>query len=194
MRPVVLLDVDGPLCNFTQGYLDAFEYETGAKHTTSEVDRWSIADCDFFKKAACDLNIEHRALKAKVDAHVSDPGFCDELKVQPGAQQAVAALSDLADVYAVTSPWDSSPTWMYERHHWLVRHFKIPRARILHTQTKHLVRGHVFLDDKPSHVEAWAAAWPDAHALLFDMPHNRDAPKELRRATWSDLIDIVRCL
>lgn len=194
MRPIVLLDCDGPLCDFTQGYLDALEQETGAKHTPSEVDRWSIADCDFFKQAARDLHIEHRALKARVDKYVSMTDFCAELSVQPGAQQAVATLGELADVYVVTSPWDSSPTWMFERLHWLARNFKLSRSRVIQTGTKHLIRGSAFLDDKPSHVVEWGLAWPDAHALLFDMPHNRSAPEDVQRATWSDLIDIVRRL
>jgi 5'(3')-deoxyribonucleotidase len=187
MKPILLLDCDGPLSNFTKGYLQALFVETGARHTEAEVDRWSIADCDFFKQAARKLNVEHAVLKARVDRYVSMKGFCEDLEVQPGAREAVHRLSKIADIYVVTSPWDSSPTWMYERLHWIVKHFKIPRAHVIQSGTKHLVKGDVFVDDKPAHVERWQEAWPKGKGLLFDMHHNRAHDPQLGRGDWPEV-------
>jgi 5'(3')-deoxyribonucleotidase len=194
-RPIVLLDCDGPLSCFTSGYLEALEKETGMRHLASEVDQWSIADCDFFTQAAKKINVAPRDLKARVDRHVSVAGFCAGLKVQPGARDAVYALRQLADVYVVTSPWDSSPTWQYERLHWIAEHFEIPRARVVQTGTKHIIRGDFFVDDKTSHVIEWGLSWPHGIAFLFDMGHNQAAhqlPSNAERAKWDEIIDRVR--
>lgn len=191
MRPIVLLDSDGPLSDFTSSYLEALEAETGMRHLAEEVDQWAIHECDFFKQAARRINVSHRDLKARVDRHVSVQGFCASLKVQPGAIEAVNALKAIADVYVVTSPWDSSPTWMYERLHWIALNFELPRSRVIQTGTKHVIKGDVFLDDKPSHVTEWGLAWPKGASLLFDMSHNRSAPADLKRADWAEVIATV---
>ncbi len=169
-KPIVLLDCDGPMADFTTAYLDALHAETGLRHHAGEVDQWAIHQCAFFTRAAA----EHQGLKKRVDARVCLPAFCFNIAVQPHAQDAVKALQEVADVYVVTSPWDSSPTWQHERMHWVEKHFAIPRARIIQTAAKHLVRGDVFVDDKPSHVESWAKAWPHSVAVLFDMHHNQE--------------------
>lgn len=190
-RPVVLLDCDGPLADFTQAYLDALRIETGASHSAAEVDRWAIAECDFFRR----LSERHSNLKRRVDAHVIKPGFCAGLAVQPGAKAAVELLTELADVYVVTSPWDSSPTWMHERLHWVHKHFGLPRSRVIQGAAKFLIRGDVFVDDKPSHVREWQEAWPHSTGVLFDMHHNRsDRALGLMRAGWPFVIAQVTSL
>lgn len=194
-RPVVLLDCDGPLSDFTTGYLDALEKETGMRHLAAEVDQWSIADCDFFLQAAKKINTAPRDLKARVDRHVGVQGFCAQLAVQPGAREAVRTLAKLADVYVVTSPWDSSPTWQYERLHWVAEHFELPRSRVVQTGTKHIIKGDFFIDDKPSHAIEWAMAWPHGVSFLFDMHHNQAnhaLPSNAERAGWDVIVDRVR--
>lgn len=192
---IVLLDCDGPLADFTSAYLNALHLVTGLKHAAEEVDRWAIHECEFFARAATLCGFENaRALKKVVDREVVRPGFCHSIPVQPGAKEAVKRLhATVAAVYVVTSPWDSSPTWEYERKIWLYEHFGIPRTRAIQTGDKTPVFGDLFLDDKPSHVQAWGRAWPDSHAVLFDMHHNRSEQTEapMLRGDWSLVHDLV---
>jgi 5'(3')-deoxyribonucleotidase len=192
--PRVLLDCDGPLGDFTGAYLAALYIESGENHEVKEVDRWAIHQCGFFQAAADRMKITRTELKKRVDHHVSKPGFCYAINPQPDAKAAVLELHTLADVWAVTSPWDSSQTWMHERHRWLQEHFAIARDQIIQVGKKHPIHGDVFVDDKPSNVVAWAAAWPLSTAVLFDMHHNQREPGDpsVLRAGWDDILNIVR--
>jgi 5'(3')-deoxyribonucleotidase len=208
IRPIVLLDSDGPLSNFTQAWLDALYIETGARHTPEEVDRWDIHKTAFFAEIAKkvygaviaeagDVKAAIQALKSRCIQHVVKPGFCDAIQVQPGAIEAVDRLRKIADVYVVTSPWDSSPTWEFERKNWLKRHFDIHHHNVLQGAAKHLVFGNVFVDDKIDHVLEWSKRWPEGRAILFDMHHNRAAPTaiaEEHRGTWDTVIAHVEKL
>jgi len=186
-KPIILLDCDGPLACFTQAYLDALFRETGHQHLADEVDRWAIHECGFFKDIEARLGVE--SLRKRVDAHVCQSGFCSDIVPAPGAQEAVARLSELGEVFVVTSPWDSSPTWVHERLHWVAKHFPtIGRRRVIQTAQKHLIRGDVFVDDKLEHVEQWSAAWPTSTAILFDMHHNRGDTAKEWRGGWDHAI------
>lgn len=188
MIPVVLLDADGPLFNFTRGWFDALASIVPGRYTVSMHTQWSLSSCDFFHKAAAQASMSPRELKRRVDDLVMAEGFCAKLQVQPGAQAAVEELKALADVYVVTSPWDSSKTWMHERMHAVHKHFDIPRANVIQTASKQLVNGHVFVDDKPTNVRRWGGRWITGAAFLFDMHHNRGADHDLRRGAWGDII------
>jgi 5'(3')-deoxyribonucleotidase len=198
VRPIILLDCDGPLAAFTQAYLRALWMETGYRVDVEEVDRWDIHECVFFKRIARERGIVNtNSLRELVDAHVVKPGFCADITPQPGAREAVTRLSEIGDVYIVTSPWDSSPTWMHERTQWVARHFpNIGRRRVIQTAQKHLIRGDVFVDDKASHVEEWAEAWPEGRPILFDMHHNRypKAGTGLFRGGWKDAIEAAEAI
>jgi len=192
-RPTILLDVDGPLALFTESYLDAYYRETGDVVDPDEIDRWSVHECPWFVDKALAMGITPHGLRERVDAHVKQPDFCSLIKPRAEAIPAVSYLREVADVYVVTSPWTSSPTWTYERTRWVERYFGISSSHIIHAATKHLVAGDVFVDDRPSHVTAWGEQWPNGFALLFDAPHNRDAAG-LTRVDWDDVLEVARAL
>ena len=192
-RPTILLDVDGPMADFASSYLDAYYWETGERRRVGDVDRWDIHKAGWFVERALAMGTTPHVLRARVDAHVIRPDFCSLITPRTEAIEAVAELRQIADVYVVTSPWTSSPTWVYERTRWIERHFGIPPKNVIHTAAKHLVHGDLLLDDKPSHVESWGERWPDGFALLYGMPHNRDA-EGLTRVDWDDVITVARAL
>lgn len=200
-RPIVLLDCDGPLADFTGAYLQAFEEETGLKATLEDVTGWHIHSCDFFENAAREMKIKPSELRKRCDAHVSRPGFCYAIRPYDYAISRVSRLQEMAEVIVVTSPWDSSPTWMHERTLWLKKHYGVPRTHVIHAAQKHLIWGDVFVDDKPEHVDAWHERWGvvsdrgRGRAVLFDMHHNRSLNHPLR-GSWEHVIahleDILR--
>ena len=189
---IVLLDADGPLFDFTRGYLDAFAFETGIRVEVEAVDRWAIHECPFFADGALRLGVSVSKLRARVEKHVERPGFARELPIQPGAREAVMGLHALgAEVWVVTSPWRSSKTWVHERTERLVSEFGIDDGQIVNVGKKHRVFGHVFVDDKPSNVSEWQAAWPKGAGVLFDLHHNRGVDTQARGG-WEDVLNLVR--
>jgi 5'(3')-deoxyribonucleotidase len=96
--------------------------------------------------------------------------------VYPGAVFGVREIEKVADVYIVTSPWNSNPTWTHDREHWLEANFGIPHSRVIHTSAKYLVRGDFFIDDKASALDAWMerGGWGrKGVAVHWETPHNR---------------------
>lgn len=195
MRPIVLLDCDGPMANFTRAYLDVVERLVGAEFHEREVTEWHIHQTAVFKDAerVYEAVYPGKSLKRAVWDAIKAPGFCASIPVASYAREAVGLLCEFADVYVVTSPWETSPTWMHERAAWVRDHFGIATNRVIHTAQKHLVHGHVLVDDKPEHVVSWAQAWPWGEALCFRMQHNaKEAEQQgLRLVDWDAVIQAV---
>lgn len=181
-KPVVLLDCDGVPSDFIGGVLEIVDDITGLSFERDDVDQF-----DFFQALGVSID-DGRAIKRAIAV----PGFCESLQVYEGAKQGVKDLQEIADVYVVTAPWNSSPTWTYERESWLWRHFKIPHSHVIHTSAKHLVSGDAFVDDKTSAVEAWKIERPAGLAIRWETPHNIH---EMWHGTgcrsWESLLDLV---
>lgn len=166
-RPVILLDCDGILADFIGGVLPLIHRVTGRQAAREQITAFDFA-------ASLGLNPDEAAA-VKRAIGCSDR-FASTLEAYPGAIEGVGTLREVADVYIVTSPWNSNPTWTHDRETWLRRHFGIPHSHVIHGSAKHLVRGDVFVDDKTETVVAWQAAHPSGRALRWSTPHNaRDA-------------------
>lgn len=183
MKPRVLLDCDGILSDFVGGYLRLLHEHTGIIATHEQVTAFDIG-------ASLGLTPEQssRMKRAVGDAHA----FARTLEVYPGARQGVIELQRVADVYIVTSPWNSNPTWTHDREWWLREHFGIPHARVVHTSAKHLVRGDVLVDDKVSTVREWCEEHPAGGGIVWDTPHNRGEQwAGIRTSSWSVLVENI---
>lgn len=183
-RPLLLLDCDGVLSDFVGGVLEIVEDVTGLTFESEDVDQFDF--CEALGIRGDDARVIKRA--------IAEPGFCERLQPYEGARAGVIALQEIADVHVVTTPWHSSPMWTYERESWLWRHFKIPFARVHHTDVKAMIPGDVLIDDRTSVVEAWRAAWPEKLAIRWNTPHNAsDKFDGVRTRDWSVVREIVRC-
>jgi 5'(3')-deoxyribonucleotidase len=185
-KQVVLLDCDGVLFDFVRACLDWIEQRTGVLYDTSVIRTW-----DPFDSLPDRVNVSE--LKPEFEQYMSGPGACSSILPYPEALEGVRELVEIADVYAVTAPWWSSETWVYERTQALRKHFKLHRDRVIHTNAKHLVRGDFFVDDKVSHVLRWRGSHLDEHAgipFLWDAYYNRDDPDAtglVRVKSWNEL-------
>jgi 5'(3')-deoxyribonucleotidase len=186
-KPIVLVDVDGPLADFNGGALNELRYLPGRRDhnfTHKDVVSYRLETCLGLEQG------EMRALKQRW----TRPGFCVNLPVQPGAQEAIDQLKSIANVYPVTAPFDS-PTWAAEREAWLEKHFDIDRVAVVQTEQKWLVDGHVLIDDKAPNLRPWAARFPRGIAVLWDMESNANEPWDgVRTQNWSVVINVVKAL
>lgn len=186
MKQRVLVDVDGVLAGFVGNWLRLINAEFGSSFAVGDVTDWDVC-------ASLGLTATDRSRAKRLIAECE--GFARRHEVLEGAQAGVRALQQIADVYIVTSPWSSHPTWTHDREWWLDKHFDIGADRIVHTSAKHVVCGDVLLDDKTSTCAAWATAWPSGVAVQWRTPHNRlDAWAGATTSSWSTLIDIVQAV
>ena len=181
--PRFLLDIDGVCADFLGSALPVIERISGQRYTPDDFPTWDLWD------------VVPREHKTPTYNEFKAPGFCASLAPYPGTREGVAALRAIADVHVVTSPIHG-PHWYYERVEWCARHLRLRPNDVTQTGQKAHVRGDYLLEDKPSAVEAWAAAHPLGMGLLWSQPYNRgsdvDRIANVRRVHgWGEVIKIV---
>lgn len=185
-RPVVLVDVDDVLADFYTAVLRIAGEILGRDVSAEPRTTWDIIDALGFTDAQT----------AAFKQAVGRSAFCASLAPHLGAREGITRLREIADVYAVTAPFHSL-YWVSERDWWLAEHFDFTRKQIVHTDAKYLVKGDVFVDDKPDHVRQWAARHTGA-AVLWAQPYNVDAlavgefiGRAYRMGSWDGVAALV---
>lgn len=144
MRPTILIDVDGVIANFLGETIYRLNYCMGLPVPYSESDwpAWSILEVLSPEVQTAAREIWHES------------GFAYSIPAYFGAIDGVKRMATIADVYFVTSPLKNSQTWAFDRERWLKYWFGDDLgSHVIHTHHKHMVRGDMLIDDKPSHVE-----------------------------------------
>jgi 5'(3')-deoxyribonucleotidase len=165
----IIMDVDGVAADFV-GHL--------LKHVDNPITQDEITDFDLFKfLPSKKVAYAHEVLQ--------DKKFWQTLPVLPGAKEFVAeATRRGCAVFWATSPWLPCVGWEAYRREWLARHFKAHAKTVLIGESKHIIAGDVFIDDKYANVRDWAAYNPNGKAFLVDRPWNAkyDWPRRVRLA------------
>jgi len=151
----LLLDVDGVIADFHKATENGMMKYFGLR-PAREWTEWDIAKMDW-KHWRNDL------LRGTRDDHQemlrttwNQERFCASIPEYEGAVEQVKELSKIFDVYFVTSPMVTNPTWVYERSEWLIKKFgKDLGKKVVHTHYKELIDGDIFVDDKMQHVKDW---------------------------------------
>lgn len=180
-RKRVLLDVDGVLADFVGPALSLVEEATGRKYTREDVTAFDFA-------ASLGLSLAEAALVKKAISYRAN--WWSTLPVIDGAIDGVERLRSVSDVYVLTSPWNSCPTWLHEREGWLKKHFGIPHSHILVGSAKHLVAGDMLVDDKTETLREWSRLHGHlgGRAVQWQTPHNRaDEWSGLSTQSWEQL-------
>lgn len=194
MKPTVLLDVDGVVANFVEATLRRLEEEFNviANHDSSNWPVWSIADYEHFRFAIPGTKKPSREqIRDLLSKIWNEYGFASGIRPYYSALDGVKSLMEIADVYFVTSPIWTSETWTYDRALWLRTYFDIDNSHIIFTSSKHLVRGDIFIDDKPETVEKWKQH-NQGLAAVWDQPYNRDRQDLQRFVSWGGLIRVAQ--
>lgn len=184
-KPIVLLDVDGVIADFSAEY-----YRLAcqiAHRTLTGPEEWD----DWDMKVALGLNEQEVRY---IHTHLNRPGVAEGFSPYYGAVDGVHELmrKEICDLYFLTSPIETSPTWCHDRTMWLVAHFGLEQGRkVIHTHYKHLVKGDFFIDDRPSNVTNWGGANAGGTPLLWDMRFNRGFHHLTRVYGWTELIKMV---
>lgn len=179
-RPVILVDCDGVLLDFNTPAYEVVEEVTKVYIPLDERVRWDI--CGDPRIA------EHRN---EIERRWRLDDFARRIKPYPRAPEAIKALRMRNSVFALTAHMRGSETWVHIRDELLIREFGFEHKEIIHTHAKHMVRGDVFIDDKPAHIEHWQSTYPQSVAILWDQPYNRDSWVRLRARKWDDVQTVM---
>lgn len=183
VRPRVLLDCDGVLADFITPACETMNKILGSSVTPNDMKSWYLFD-------AFDFEVLPETREACYDQW-KRPGWCFDLKPYPGAQEGVALLREVADVYIVTTPMEGA-TWADERRRWLTKYFGFDRKTIVHTDGKYICSGDVFVDDKRDHCRAWKACHPLGTAILWECVTNRTQDYEgIKTGDWGKIRTIA---
>ena len=182
MSKILLLDADGIFVNFVKGFLQVIKDATGKSFTEDQITEFNIC------KALGLNDVESTLVYSKIT-----PGFCRDLEPMPEAISWIQRLNaTCADVYVVTSPFSSVPTWTHEREIWIKEHIGLPHSRVIHGSAKHLIRGDYFVDDKAENCQAWDENNPGT-AILWDQPWNAKFPWHGHRLNeWAKLESVIQ--
>lgn len=184
-KPRILLDCDGVLADFIGGVLWVVWRRTGIQLEPTDFPHGEI-----FKQLG---NRDPKLRQLASDA-ILEKDFCESLDVLPKAQEGVRKLQEAGlEIFIVTSPVVRSRHWVYERYEWLARHFGIRTENVLFTQSKHIVQGDIFIDDRHDHVEDWTQHQKTGTGFIWETLHNRHVGEDLQRLrSWEELHEILR--
>jgi 5'(3')-deoxyribonucleotidase len=121
----------------------------------------------------------------RVRANITND-WCLNLPVYPGAQNGVAALVAVADVYIVTTSMGTRG-WEEERRAWLWRHFEIDYKRVIFASAKYVCAGQYLIDDRSSHLIEWTSHHTNGRGILWRTPYNRTEEFYQTTNSWDDL-------
>lgn len=193
MRPVVLLDIDGVVCDYASAFVSEINRITGKSLDARDIDRWDIGEWAGICPEENDA----------VMAQVTSKGWCRDLRPYEGAVQGVERLRDLADVVVLTAPMHGKH-WHAERVEWIRDHLGLQPEDVIFSKRKELVEGDVLIEDRAETVSHWLsvrrvrAATRHHKGVVVHRRHNAQVlvplthEQSIHRAfSWRDIVGIV---
>jgi len=176
MKPVLALDADGVLVDFTTPALK-FINSHGRLKTLADVTNWSVFDDDEKLEAMYRREI------------VAQPGFCRNMQAYPGAVEFGRAAQKEYTVMIVTSPYNV-PNWYEGREDWMVEKLGLSRKNVCFLSRKEFFDADILVDDKVENIQGWADRQRErgklnALPVLYEQSWNRDdfTSVDVQRAT-----------
>jgi len=184
-KPVVLLDVDGVIANFVDPYLRIANNVLNTSFVAEDITEYNI------KRSLKLTDAEYEA----VGRAIGRVGMAASMDPLPGAIDGVKEVMKVADVYFVTSVFDVCPTWSYDRRLWLDKYFGDGVGHnAVFTKRKHLVKGDVFVDDMPYHIDSWSKK-NYGYAVLWKQLYNKSCGSSrvnvVSTNDWKDIVELV---
>jgi len=178
MKPVLLLDMDGPMAAFDVD-LYALVKELGY---TLNIKDLNDPTRQYFLTENMPIEKERKMIRQIIDR--SD--FFRYIPVTDGAIDGVKELEKHFDVWVCTKPLDTNTSCRNDKMAWIEKHFPDLYTKVIMAPVKSLVTGSVLLDDAP--IVDGREQWKP---IVFTDTFNIHDPRwqHLPHWTWSDGID-----
>lgn len=173
---IILTDVDGVLADFI-GELCRYHLPN---HKPKDFTRWKLEE----NLGTVDRVYAEQAIRS--------PGFCEGLRMYPGAKGFLEKLRKKGTVIAVTA---CTPTrhWPGERIEWCTRRgFSRNEIILSPGPLKHLVFGDYLIEDRLDTAIQWQDNNPYGQAILIDRPWNQGSTYAVERVhSYREALDAI---
>lgn len=166
-KPLILVDQDGPLAAFDlhfwnrcndEGYV--FDVDDPLKQTL----RWFTDHIP---------DPKHRANARKM---IDTTRWFRDIPVTEGAQEGLAKLSKVAEIFICTKPLDNDEYCLLDKRQWIGKHFPKFVDRLITAPDKSVIKGDILLDDAPKLKWLPRADWSP---VIYSTPSNSHEGSEL---------------
>lgn len=176
----VLVDMDGVLADFEQGFLNAWRARHPDKPYIPIEARRGFYILDQYP----------RDLQPLIKAIQYAPGFIRTLPPIPGAIEAMNAMVEAGvEVFICSTPFTHYDPCVLEKYQWVDEHLgREWIRRLILTGDKTLVQGDVLIDDRSTIAGTADPSWEH---VIFDQPYNRDQRNKRRLRDWQDWEKVI---
>ena len=176
-RPVLLLDMDGPLAGLDTMLWKIIEMTECPMNITGLDDP---ARQYYITENMLDVEDANMIRRIMDTTHIFR-----ELPVTPGALEGVQELREHFDVWVCTKPLDANPYCRDDKMAWIMKWFPDLYAKVIMAPKKSLVHGAILLDDAPNHTCIPNSSWlPVVFTDTFNGPHSKWG--QLKHWKWGD--------
>lgn len=181
-KPVLLLDMDGPMAAFDEGIV------TVCKELGIKLDITGLNDPN--RKHYITDNMPDPDDAQMIRTIINTTHFFEMLPVTDGADVGVDILCSYFDVWVCTKPLDINPYCRDDKMTWIKRHFPKLQNKVIMAPKKSLVHGAILLDDAPDLSCSLNSSWLP---VVFDLPYNTTGSQwqSFHRWSWSDPISTL---
>lgn len=174
MKDVIfLVDCDGVCIDFVSQVLNEINTRAKTKHVLSDVRR-DFRDLEGYSE--------------DTEKFIRSEMFCRTLPKIKGAKEGITELRKMGKVICLTSPYNNSKHWIWERIEVLKTDFGFTREEMIFAKDKRYIFGNYLIDDLPKNLIDWTAFNKSSLAICFNQPWN--AEDEL---TYPEGSAIARC-
>lgn len=185
MRPVILMDCDGVMCNYVSKYIEVANKVLNLDLKVDQVTEFDAAKCLSLS------NEDHLFLKNEM----AKMRLADKLDPYPEAIEAIKEIAKISNLYFLTSPFRKCPTWTFDRTKWLKRYFGTELSKkTIFTYHKYLVHGDIFIDDCVDNLNKWIE-FNSGTPILFAQKYNENDllnEKITRTSDWNYITNLVK--
>lgn len=182
-RPVVLVDMDGPLADFEGAFYDLCADQAMPMHAGRVHKRLPCRKHRFLTDC---LTSQDKKFARYV---IENSDWFRHLDVTPGAIQGINELAEHVDVWICTKPLEANARCRDDKAAWIRDHLGTDwEHRLILAPDKSMIRGDLLLDDAPKRLWLTDATWKP---VMFTMPWNQagSAWDEIPHWTWGDPVD-----
>lgn len=188
-RPVILMDMDGPLADLDKHLWKAIKGISMTMCLDPELD---IESLDQQTHRFLSDHVGNRVVRQRSRERIDIGHWFAELPVVPGCIEGMGELLEVAEVFIVTKPLEANQYCRDDKAFWIRKNLGPEwEQRLIIAPDKSMIRGDALVDDaiKPEWVPR--STWKP---IVFEAPFNGPGTKhgeDWDRFSWSDPVDKI---